>query len=70
MTWLLYDKFLSAIPRYNSTTDEVDCRDVINQTIMEVLCEIRDSKENPVLQLRPITPDVSPVKQFSSSPLV
>lgn len=49
--------------------DDVDTRDVINQSVMEVLCQIRDSKDNPVLQLRPITPDVSPVKQFSSSPL-
>ena len=49
--------------------DEVDCRDVVNQTVMEVLCQIRDTKDNPVLQLRPPTPDISPVKQFSSSPL-
>lgn len=49
--------------------DEVDTRDVINQTVMEVLCQIRDSKDNPVLQLSPMTPDISPVKQFSSSPL-
>ncbi|WAR13927.1 UBE4B-like protein [Mya arenaria] len=47
----------------------VDKKEVINQTVMEVLFKIKDSDINPVLQLKPITPDISPIKQYGSSPM-
>lgn len=49
-------------------TEPVDMREVINQTVMEVLFKIKDSETNPVLNLKPVSPDVSPVKQYGSSP--
>lgn len=49
-------------------TEPVDMREVINQTVMEVLFKIKDSDTNPVLNLKPISPDVSPMKQYGSSP--
>jgi len=44
-------------------------REVINQTVMEVLYNIRDSDSNPVLNLKSLTPDVSPMKNYASSPM-
>ncbi|XP_055958481.1 ubiquitin conjugation factor E4 B [Patella vulgata] len=46
----------------------VDFRDVINQILMEVLMKIQGSTDNPLLTLRPVTPAVSPMKSYSSSP--
>lgn len=50
-------------------TEPVDMKEVINQTVMEVLFKIKDSDSNPVLNLKPATPDVSPVKNYGSSPM-
>ncbi|KAL4221583.1 Ubiquitin conjugation factor E4 B [Mactra antiquata] len=49
--------------------DAVDTRDVINQTIMEVLFKLKKSDNNPILNLKPVTPNVSPMKQYGSSPM-
>ncbi|XP_052213480.1 ubiquitin conjugation factor E4 B-like isoform X2 [Dreissena polymorpha] len=46
-----------------------DKKELINQTVMEVLLKIRDSQKNPVLDLKALTPDVSPIKQYGASPL-
>jgi len=34
----------------------IDYKDVVNQTLMEVLLKIRDSVDNPVLKLRAASP--------------
>lgn len=49
--------------------EEVDMKDVINQTTMDVLFKIKKSDTNPVLNLKPVTPDVSPLKHYGSSPM-
>ncbi|ESO98532.1 hypothetical protein LOTGIDRAFT_174217 [Lottia gigantea] len=46
----------------------VNFRNVINQILMEVLMKIQDGSENPLLTLRPVTPVVSPMKNYSGSP--
>ncbi|XP_052821362.1 ubiquitin conjugation factor E4 B-like [Mya arenaria] len=60
------------LPELEETLSQGECvdkKEVINQTVMEVLFKIKDSDINPVLQLKPITPDISPIKQYGSSPM-
>lgn len=44
-----------------------DCKEMINQSLMEMLLKIRDCPENPVLKIRPnFSYAVSPKKPGSS----
>jgi hypothetical protein len=36
---------------------------------MDVLFKIKQSDSNPVLDLKPATPDVSPMKNYGTSPM-
>lgn len=60
------------LPQLTESVEEglVDYKDVINQTIMEVLLIIRDSSDNPILKLRaasPRKPGSSPKTSFAPS---
>ncbi|XP_053378562.1 ubiquitin conjugation factor E4 B-like [Mercenaria mercenaria] len=67
------DKTPSAIhlPEVTETVQQeaVDTKEVINQTVMDVLFKIKESDTNPVLSLKPATPDVSPMKNYGTSPV-
>lgn len=54
---------------FHNISADLDMKDIINQTLMEVLYKLKKSDSNPILTLKSITPDVSPMKQYGSSPM-